>query len=117
MRHPSNAIGWLFLSIGLVAAIEPASIAYLTHPSLLPGRQWAAWTSQWVVVFGFGLVLFVLLLFPKGRLVSRRWRTAMWLSGLALFVLVFGLAFTPRQVHDDAPAPISSSTGHLSTGF
>jgi hypothetical protein len=36
MRNPSNAIGWLFLSIGLVAAIEPASIAYLTHPSLLP---------------------------------------------------------------------------------
>jgi hypothetical protein len=33
----------------------------------------------------------------------------MWLSGLALFVFVFGLAFTPRQVHDDAPAPIDQS--------
>jgi hypothetical protein len=33
----------------------------------------------------------------------------MWLSGLALFVVVFGLAFTPPQVHDDAPAPIDQS--------
>ena len=74
----------------------------ISHRAAVPSH--VAWC-------GFGLVPFLLLLFPNGRLVSRRWRTAMWLSGLALFVLVFGLAFTPRQVHDDAPAPIDNPVG------
>jgi len=45
---------------------------------------------------------FVLLLFPDGRLPSRRWRPVVWLSGAALTATVVGLALTPGQIEDTA---------------
>jgi hypothetical protein len=110
-RHPTNAIGWIFLAIGLTAGIEPFSVAYVTHPSLLPGRQWAAWLAEWVIVLGFGFIPFVLLLFPDGTVLTRRWRAAAWFNAMAIAILMFGLAFTPRLIHEEGPAPIENPLG------
>ena len=82
-RQPRNPIGWLFLSIAVAAGLDADSYAYaiggLSGTLSLPGIRWAAWVHDWVshVIFPSGLLLFVFLLFPYGRLPSPRWR---WLA-------------------------------------
>jgi hypothetical protein len=59
----------------------------------LPWGEYAAWISTWI---GFaGLILagvFLMLMFPDGRLRSRRWRIVVWaaVSGAALAALADG---------------------------
>jgi hypothetical protein len=43
---------------------------------------------------------FGLLMFPDGRLPSRRWRVVGWLSVVALVTLACGSAFTPGPLSD-----------------
>jgi hypothetical protein len=51
-HRPSNAIGWVFSAIGLLAATgglaqEYAHYAYVTRPGSLPGAIVAAWYAVW----------------------------------------------------------------------
>ncbi len=67
----------------------------------LPGTQWAAWVSEWVWVPGIVPALtFLLLVFPNGRLLSRRWRLVGWLAMAAIVTLALGSAFTPGPFLD-----------------
>ena len=81
-HRPGNAIGWLFLVEGLWGALGVAGLAYAGYavrsgapPS---AASWAAWVGVSAVEAYFPLFL-ALLLFPDGRLPSRRWRPAVWL--------------------------------------
>lgn len=91
-RRPRNPVGWIFLGAGLAAALTVglAVAARLLPASAHPVAVWAAWTSSWSWVLAIGVTgTFGLLLFPDGRLPSRRWRwlAAIIAAGLALFVL------------------------------
>src|SRR6266542_3482479 len=76
-NRPGNPIGWLFLADGLGCGIGLAGESYARygaragHP--LPAANWAGWVFIISVELLFPLVL-ALLLFPYGRLLSRRWR-------------------------------------------
>jgi hypothetical protein len=88
-HRPSNAIGWIFSAIGLLAftallAVEYATYAYVTRPGSLPGATLAAWYSSWPWYPAIALALILTpLLFPTGRLLSSRWRPVAWLAGVA----------------------------------
>lgn len=97
-RRPENAIGWLFLLSGLVAAVtelgtEYAGYAVLTLSGSLPGGLLAAWAASWVWGLMIGLLFYAFLLFPTGRLLSDRWRPVAWLvvSGFGLMTFSFML--------------------------
>jgi hypothetical protein len=82
-RRPENPYGWLWLSLGLVFAFlslaEPyAAYALVAEPGSLPAPRTvnAVLAMGWVVLVT--MVPFVLLLFPTGRLPSRRWRFLAW---------------------------------------
>jgi len=70
----------------------------------LPGGAWAAWLGNWIsaVVFPGGLSLFAFLLFPTGRLPSRRWRVVAW-SAVAASLL----AVAPTWVDPDRISVLS----------
>jgi hypothetical protein len=73
----------------------------LAAPDRLPGTEWAAWLAYWIWVPGVGPAMtFGLLLFPDGRLPTRRWRIAGLLAVVALAALAFGSAFTPGPLPD-----------------
>ena len=81
-RRPGNPIGWLFLAEGLGVALGVADLAYASYAVRSGAPPTAARWAAWVAVFSgeafFPLVL-MLLLYPDGRLPSRRWRVAVWL--------------------------------------
>jgi signal transduction histidine kinase len=97
-RRPANRMGWLFLAAGLALALTTFTGPYGLHalrvaPGSLPAGRAAAWLTNWVSVIQAAMLAFLLMLFPTGRLRSRRWRPAAWFVaavytsvGLALIV-------------------------------
>jgi hypothetical protein len=83
----ANTVGWLFVGLGLVAALHAFSMAYadrdsLIAPASLPAGSLVGLLSGWLWPLNYFLLALVLLLFPDGRLPSPRWRPA------ARFILV-----------------------------
>jgi len=100
-RQPQNRLGWLFVTVGLLTAVQVfaegyASFGILAHPGSLPGAEWAAWLYAWiwfpaVVMAGF----FILLLFPDGQLPSPRWLPVAWAGGVVTAIFTVLAAFGP----------------------
>jgi hypothetical protein len=95
-RDPSNPVGWLFCIVGAAGGgIVAAGAVALAEPPL-PGRNWAAWTAEWLYAVTLGALALVLLYFPNGRLPSRHWRVVNWALAFALGVLIVSVTFRPR---------------------
>ena len=90
-------MGWIFCGVGLLYQLHHIALAYsnyaVSEDFASPWGEYAAWFSSWV---GFaGLILafvFLMLLFPDGRLPSSRWRIVALavVLGAALTVLADG---------------------------
>jgi signal transduction histidine kinase len=91
-RKPEQRISWGFAGTALLWAIGAGAYAYalealVADPGSLPGGLAAAWLDNWfwlpTLVLPISLLLLVV---PDGRLLSPRWRTALFavLGGIAL---------------------------------
>jgi hypothetical protein len=99
-RRPNNLIGWIVCAAAVANAMDYFADAYATYtllaePNSLPGGLVAAWVSNWVPMLALGLLPFFLLLFPTGRLPSRRWRPVAVFAVLVYVVLPVGYAVLP----------------------
>jgi len=102
-RLPESPIGWLFCAIGFTFGAvhfcaEYANYTLLAPPGSLPGVEAAAWLTSWVWVGGLGLVVFLDLLFPNGRLPSARWRLFAWFTASALVPAATLAAISPGRI-------------------
>ena len=102
-RQPENSIGWIFCILGILgpfgtASEEYALYALVTKPGSLPGGEVMVWLAAWFAgPIIIAMVAFVLLLFPDGRLLSRRWRPVVWINLVAIS-LIFAWNFEPGQI-------------------
>src|SRR5215218_7856887 len=112
-RLPTNPIGWIFCGLGLIYVTRRFTTAYADHAFLetlaLPWGEFAAWFSTWIGFAGPTLAVFLMLLFPSGRLPSRRWRIVVWLTVLGAAMSALGLAFMPSSLltHSDVANPFA----------
>jgi hypothetical protein len=95
-RRPDNVMGWIFLATGVLGGMQTfsgqyAKVALAANGLALPGGAFAAWLAM-LAQNSFPIsIIFLVLLFPDGRLPSRRWRPVAWAMGIFLAVtLVVG---------------------------
>ena len=100
-KRPANPIGWLLSATGLSYAVAFTGLLLLQFPRT---RAWGNWLG-WMYFFGIGFVVFVLLLFPTGALLSRRWRPVAWTAAAAIAAWALGNAFA----HTSSP-PLPAGT-------
>jgi hypothetical protein len=111
---PRNPVGWLFCSLGLVAAVllfggEYAFYSLVAQPGSLPGGDEFAWVVSWLWIVHSGLFAFLGLLFPDGRLPSPRWRPFAWLVVASVVAGSVAVAYAPGTI--DSLAPIKNPMG------
>jgi hypothetical protein len=99
-RRPEHPIGWLLLASGLLVSLAQFAGQYayytlVTRPGSLPWGQTLLWLAGWPSDAGFVLVVFLLLLFPTGRLLSPRWRPVARLATVVYLAHILGRAFAP----------------------
>jgi hypothetical protein len=110
-RQPRNAVGWILLVIGVFV-----SLGALADTNLRSASAPALGLSGWISDAGWYFWLtpaavFLPLVFPDGRLVSRRWRPALWLGVAALAASVIGTGFAPGAFDVDSPRPVDNPVG------
>jgi hypothetical protein len=102
-RRPQNPIGWICLADGflwmLTSMFDYYSIYGVARPGSVPFPVAIAGlnNSLWVPPVGL-LGIYLLLLFPDGRLPSRRWRPLAWFSGAVIVLLSTTGLFAPEPL-------------------
>jgi hypothetical protein len=100
---PKNPIGWLFCAGGFLAGVLHFCAEYAIHALVvasgsLPAGEAVAWLMSLVYLPAIGCMTFAVLLFPDGRLPSRRWRWFVWLSLLLILVGTISQALAPGLI-------------------
>jgi hypothetical protein len=99
-QRPSNTVGWIFCAIGLGTAITSFSAGYVQQAlaahadaQLTTGLIDALGNAVWPLNIGLGSLL--LLLFPDGRPLARRWRLIVWIDIVAIVALSLSSLLQP----------------------
>jgi len=95
-RRPRNAIGWIMSGAAVLIGLAPAGDAYAAYAMTVLGRPdplavLGAWVQSWYWLLLIAMISIGLpLLFPDGRLPSRKWRVpaAFAASGMAVAVVL-----------------------------
>ncbi|MDP9343066.1 MAG: hypothetical protein M3Q23_13460 [Actinomycetota bacterium] len=112
-KRRENPIGWIFCVAALALAVGQFGQSYAAHalyadPGSLPGAYALAWFGNWTWGIPIGALAFLLLLFPTGRLPSRRWRPVAWAAGAgAALITLFSLI----QASSEWSRPFTNHSG------
>jgi hypothetical protein len=105
-RRPENPIGWICLAAGIFWMLSDLTSGYGTYgllvarPGSVPFPAAIGSLGEWMWAPTAGLGTYLILLFPDGRLPSRRWRPLAWLSGAVIVLVSAGFALSPGRLPD-----------------
>jgi two-component system, NarL family, sensor kinase len=101
VRRLGHPMGALLSAFGLAGAACMTAFAYaraavIHFPASLPFGVPMMWATSWDYALPYCMGAFVLpLVFPDGRLLSRRWRPALWAAVAFVPLSMAGNAFAP----------------------
>jgi hypothetical protein len=97
-NRPTNPIGWICLAAGLFWMLIGL------NESITGAGPYPVWIDaliQWLWVPPVGLLgIYMILLFPDGKLPSRRWRPLAWFSGAVMVLASAALTLGPGPLPD-----------------
>jgi hypothetical protein len=105
-RRPDNPIGWICLAAGIFWMLANLTSGYGTYgllakPGSVPFPAAIGSVGEWMWAPTVGLLsVYLILLFPDGRLPSKRWRPLAWLSGAVIVSMSVGGALSPGRLAD-----------------
>ena len=113
--RPRNVIGWLFLISAVLSGVQTVVASYAAHALLLgrPGGALAFWITAWIWIPAVAVILVSLLLYPNGRLPSRRWR---WAPASLIVVTAFVTFIWAVATPPDATTPEPFAVDPLALG-
>jgi hypothetical protein len=122
VRRPTNAIGWILADVGLMVSIFNAG-GYATYVIATRGRPdalavFGAWVANcyWFLMLALALI-YLPMLFPDGRLLSRRWLPVAVIGGIATLGIVLPMALVNTlPVREVADRGIANPIGIESLG-
>ena len=109
-RRPNNVIGWLCCAMGAVVSFSgfgssDAARSIAADPDPIPGAPVLHLLGQVLfLVPMLGLLPVLVLVFPTGRLPSRRWRPVLWIAAAGLALYVASVLLKPGPAGDGLPA-------------
>jgi hypothetical protein len=91
---PGNRIGWILLTMGVLTGIWESAEGwgYFAADHDLAGGAVGEWIILWSWIIDLSLIAVVFMLFPTGRLPSRRWRPWVWVLAAAVALALPGQA-------------------------
>jgi signal transduction histidine kinase len=105
-RVSSNPIGWLFLAAGIGSGVQELAQQYaiygvLHRPGSIQAADVAAWTTQWIWIPLTAIaIVFIPLLYPTGRLPSRRLRPIAVAAGALITIDAAAFALAPGRLEE-----------------
>jgi hypothetical protein len=105
-REPRNSVGWIMCWAGFGYAIASAALTYAdtridTATGVSTFDEVVVWVGGWAWIMGAGpAATLLLLLFPNGRLPSRRFRPVVWLAVAGISSIFTSIAFDPGPIPD-----------------
>lgn len=117
-RLPRHPVGWLLLGASFCFATGSLLLIYLDlalvqRPGSLPLSHWIVSLGDVFFDIGVGISsTFALLLFPTGRLPSKRWTPVAWASAVGILGLVLSVPLSPDTfegipIHNPLALPAS----------
>jgi hypothetical protein len=108
-RRPGNPVGWLCLALGALVALEDV-VWQLPSQYVTPALETTLGILGTLMIPPLPLML-LLLVFPDGRLPSRRWQFVVWLAlgatGLGSLAVVLGPTTYAGRVAGNVAWPVS----------
>jgi hypothetical protein len=111
-RRPGNPVGWLCLALGALVALEDV-VWQLPSQYVTPALE-TTLAILWAIMIPPLPLMLLLLVFPDGRLPSRRWQFVVLLTiggaGLQLLAVVVGSTTYVGRVAQNVAWPVSLLT-------
>lgn len=103
-RRSRNPVGWLLIAIGLVYGLnalaeEYGAWSYYHEHDWRPGIDAAAWFAAVAPNLTVAFAAFAFLLFPDGKLISRRWRPLASVIAALAILTIAGYALLPNTLN------------------
>jgi hypothetical protein len=106
-KRPTNPVGWISLAVGTLWMLNMGATYYILYglrvasPGSVPYPVAVGSLAEWLgptaaLLFG----TFLILLFPDGRLPSRRWRPVAWLCGVVIASTIILTTLAPGPLSD-----------------
>jgi signal transduction histidine kinase len=108
-RQPGNMLGWVFTLVAVLVTLDLGASAYgafavYNQNGVWPAGVAAAWLGGgwiWIPISAL-LVIFIPLLYPTGRLLSPRWRFAVWCAFAFILLAGIGNALFPGPLFNQS---------------
>jgi hypothetical protein len=123
-KRPTNAIGWIMAAVALMVSIFLAGDSYAAHTMIIRGQHdglavFGAWIGGW---YWYPLLVLVLvylpLLFPDGRMPSRRWLPVAVLTAVGtLGMIVLGALADSLHLNEAPGYRIDNPIGIEGLGY